>query len=220
MTLKATERGDAIRIEYSGTAIQHLAAIGTVPGAAVLAVAGRCGPGLGRLRYRSSGTLWSWQAPGGSFGKEYTITADGDYLLEDGTDEDAWIRIRVATTYVLSEQEADVFLGEVFNTLGPDDVTASEASAGDVVSTTYALANDSVNRIDGLVVWLDASTTGLEISDDNLTWVSPTTEGAGLSLGSVSAAASVALYTRRTIGAGASSDTDVLNLLQLSWTGH
>jgi len=86
-------------------------------------------------------------------------------------------------------------------------------------SYTVTLQNDSNVTLSRLVVWIDASTEGLKISDDGAAWVSPTTEAAGLSLPDLLPGATDTLHIRRTVAAGAASDPDVLNLLQFRFDG-
>lgn len=219
---RAGDRGDALRLKYSGEVVSYLSAVGSPPGVTPLAADGSNGTGTGRLRTVGlEGRRLQWRAPGSSsWGAEVTVAADGDYVLEDGDDAGAWIRVRVALAFLTAgPAEALVYLRQRFNELGPDDVTAAEASAGDVTSTTYALECASPHGVQGIKAWLDAETSGLELSDDGATWVAPTSEGSALELGDLASGASVALYTRRTVSASATSSAEALNSLHLSWEG-
>ena len=216
-------KADALRIEISSTEVRHLAALGTIAGVAVLAVAAKNGPGSGRLR--NVGGNLGWRAPGSAtFGPDVNVTADGIWLLCDGEDVGCWIRVQVYFDNLAGE-EAEVLLrdrhssGSSDDTIGSDDVSAAEASAGDIETFTVELRNDSQVILSQVIAWLDAATADLEISDDGAAWVSPTTEGAGLSLADIPAAGSITLHFRRTIGAASSSDPDVLNHIHLSFSG-
>lgn len=220
-TYLAGTRSDAIRVLYSGSELQALSVAGAVPGVTPLAAGGANGPGVGTLRQNADATL-QWKAPGSSiYGAAVTIPGDGSYVLEDGTDAGAYLRVQVSVAFQAGAAAgAEVRLQDRFNELGPDDVTSGEASAGDVSSWSVTLENQSGCGLEGLTVYIDPAVSGLEVSDDNATWVSPTTLGGALSLAATLAAGgTVTLYLRRTIVAGASSDPDVLNHLHINWTG-
>lgn len=221
MPLTATH-GDALRIETGGSESLHLTAMGTLPGVVVLAAAGRNGPGMGRLKADETGTRLAWRAPGSAtYGTPVVCSPDGLFLLEDGEDRDSWLRVHLRSAYAVpGHAEARIALGDRWaNAVGHDDVTAGEASAGDVEDYTVTLANDSAAGLSQVKVWIDTAVSDLEISDDDITYVSPTTEGTALGLADIPAAGSITLYLRRTIGAAEPSDPDVLNHLHFSWQG-
>jgi len=221
---KAGERADSLRAYVSAVEVPHLLAVGGVPGVVPTAAGGKNGPGTGKLRSTLDGTWLSWRAPGSStFGEAIRCSSDASYVIEDGDDAQKFLRVTVYTSYLIGPGEADVLLKEAFNTLGPDDVPAAEASAGAVETVQVDLTNDHTsNHARDVKVWLDAASVDLEISDDNITFVTPTTEGHGdvLTFAAIASGASVPIYVRRTISASASSDTNVLNLLQWAWDGH
>jgi len=215
-------KGDAIRIMDSGNEVQQLHAVGTIHGVAIRQAAGACGPGIGRLASEGNGSLLRWRAPGSSTaGPSVDVSAGGQFLLLDGDDASAWLRIQVYTDFLLATpQAADVHLTDVFNNaVAADNVSASEASAGDVSTWTLTLRNDSDEMVTDITVWIDDDTDGVEISDDGSTWVSPTTEAAGLDLGDLVASAEATLHIRRTIAASSASDPDVTSLLHYSFIG-
>ena len=181
--------------------------LGTVPGVQISDVAGRNGLGVGRLRVDAAGKL-AWQAPGSdTFGTAVDVSAGGTFDVADGDDADRWLEATVTAAELPGELvESEVRLSEQFNNaVADDDVTAAEASAGNVHSWSFNLANRDATNPKTLAVWLDVYTAQfIEISDDNLAWVAPTTEAAGLAL-TLPAAGAVTLYLRRTIAAGAPS---------------
>jgi hypothetical protein len=214
-------RADAIRVKKASLEIRHLVPVRTLPGVVVLAVAGRNGPGMGRLKSSGDGTLIAWQAPGSAtFGAAVDCSSDGTYLLEDGEDVGKWLRVQVyADNLSPTPRSVRIHLGDLYANGPPhDDVTAAEATAGDVTIYSLILANDSPQNISALTVWLNAATDDLEISDDGAAWVNPTSEGAGLVLGSVDSGESKTLWLRRTIGAGADSDPAVLTHLHYAFS--
>jgi len=211
---------DSLRLTSQGAEIKHLHAVGALPGVVVEAVAAKNGPGVGRLRSSGDGTQVAWKAPGSSaYGTAVTLERDRVYLLEDGDDADKWIRIRALTSYVGGPSEARVVLEDRYaNGVGHDDVTAAEASAGNVATYQIGLHNASASTLTGITVWLDPATVNLEISADNSTWVAPTSEATGLAFADLPANSSHTLYLRRTITAGAAADPAVLVRLHLCFT--
>lgn len=210
---------DALELSLSSVEIVHLTAVGTVSGIRILFVAARNGVGMGRIR--NNGSLASWQAPGSStWGDWAEVGTDGNYILEDGEDRDKYVRVAVLNAYLSAGfNEQRVVLQDVYdNAVSHDDVTAGEATAGDVTTHNVIMTNVSTMGLSDLRVWLDAAVAGMEINDGS-GWVSPTTESAALVFGALAPAATDTLQLRRTIGAAAPSDPDVLNHLHFSWNG-
>lgn len=218
-TYHAGQRSDQVRLLDGAAEVQIHGIAGSVPGVTPLAAGGANGPGKGRLRQLADGRL-QWRAPSSStFGAGVTVAA-GDFVLEDGTDAGAYLRVNVAPDFVVaSPAEAEVHLQDVFNALGPDDVTAAEAVAGAVETKELTLKNFGTAEARDLRVWIDPAVAGLEISDDGVVWVNPTTLGTALNLGDLLGGASVSLHIRRTIGAGANSDPDVEHVIHRQWEG-
>ena len=217
----AGTRGDAILVESSAVEVLMAAAAGAIPGLVILATGGGNGPGAGTLRQDAGTKDVSWQAPGSAtFGAPIDVAAGGSFVLEDGDDPDSWVRVSVSPTFqAAGAADALAQLQDVYNRVGPDDITAAEATAGAVEVFTLDLTNQSGMEVVGLKAWLDPATVDLEISDDGAVWVTPTTEGTALALGNLLPAAADILHVRRTIGAASPSDVAVLNLIHLSWVG-
>lgn len=219
-TYPAGTRADAIRILDGATEVKILSIAGTVPGVTPLAVGGAAGPGKGTLRQDAAGRLL-WKAPGATaYGLPHVVASDGSYVVE-GTDASKYIRVQVDTSFQVSTPaEAKVHLQDRYNELGPDDVTAGEATSGNVETKTLTLENQSGGHVRSLLVWIDSAVSGLEISDDGSTWVSPTAEGSALAMDAdLAPGATDTLYLRRTVSAGASSDASVLHQLHFSHYG-
>ena len=216
----AATRSDTLRLEYSGSEFTELHRVGTVPGVAVLAVAARCGTGTARLKTSADGQSLAFQAPDSSnWGTFVDVSAGGSFIVEDGDDSDKWIRVQVYPSYLPSAPaESKIYLADVYNDLGPDDVTAAEASAGDVATWQLALANDNVVDALEVKVWIDSAVSGLEISSDGVNYYAPTSENHAdvIEFSRIAAGGSATLYLRRTIAAGASSDPEVLH--HIHWT--
>jgi len=214
---------DALRLTLASVEVRHLVAVDSIPGVVIAAVAARNGEGSGRLR--SDGDRLQWLAPGSAtFGAVVYVDADNDgsYLVEDGEDRDKWVRVDVYPDYLPDGgAEVQVSLEHVReNGISHDDVTAGEASAGDVTTHTVSMENDGAAIQTQRKVWIDAAVSGLEISDDGAAWVSPTTEATALRFPDLGVGASDTLHLRRTIGAGASEEAGVVNHLHFSFCGR
>lgn len=212
-------RSDALRLSLSGTDIIHLDTANTIPGVYISAIA--AANGIGTAHIKGDGSNIQWKAPGSSvFGVPVSCTvSSSEYLLEDGDDRKKWVRIIASTSYFADVMvEGKVLTRDMWaNAISHDDVTSGEASAGDVVTHQVNMDNDSPKTLSGLVVWLDAAVSDLEISEDNAAFSSPTTEATALSFPDLAAAGSDILYVKRTITAGASADPDVLNHLHFRY---
>ena len=215
------ERVDALQLWPRA---QHLHALHTIPGVVLVFVAGQNGEGTGILRSTGDGTFLSWRAPGSStFGASVNCGTDGEYIIEDGEDNDSYVRVDVYGTYLTpGAASAAVYLNDVYNNaIGDDNVSAAEAAAGDVESYPVAIINNHASEtLARLRVWLDAAASaGLKISDDDATWVNPTTEATAITLPDLAASGLDTFYVQRTISAGATADPEVLNVLHLSHEG-
>lgn len=218
----AYSHGDSLQIIVDSAEDRQLRSIGTINGVAVLSVAGRNGPGTATLESSDDGTRLRWTAPGSATpGPWVRCASDGTYLLEDGDDADAWVRIQVYADYLLpSPVQANVYIADRYNTAAAqDDVTASEASSGDVSTFTVTLKNLNGHTMTEIKCWLGASAAGIEIGTNGSDWYTPNSEihADVLEFGSLAYNATTTLHIRRTIGAAASADPDVLNLLEFSF---
>lgn len=213
---------DSLKLSVSGAETRMLHAIGAIPGVRIAHAAARNGPGTGRLRSTGDGRSLSWMAPGSSAWGAAVPVGDGMAMLEDGEDRDKFVRVETYADYLVTAapQETTVLLADVWNNdIGSDDLSAAEATAGDVETYTVTLTNQSGLAITRLKCWLDAATADLEISDDGAAWVAPTGEGSALALADLIPGATDTLHVRRTIGAASHSDPDILNLLHFSFEG-
>lgn len=216
-----TTRSDALQWLIGGTRVESLLAIGTIPGIAIGHVAGRNGPGVGGLRSEAGGGhLVAWRAPGGAYGVPVDVSSGNPIVAEDGLDATRFVILEASPAFLeAGPRESRVFLRDRFNGFGPDDVPAAEASAGAVETFTVTMTNVSAMALKRCRVWIDAAVSGLEISTDGVSWSTPTSEAAGLDFASFTAGQSKTLHVRRTIGAAAAADPDVLNHLHGSYYG-
>lgn len=205
---------DALTVYYSGSETGVLDYIYTLPGITIDYISAGNGPGTGRMRYRDG--LLYWKAPGSTAWGAPEIAVDGKQcLLQDGY---KYVRVTIDTDYVREGSEAVIHIEDVYeNDITPDDVTAGEATSGDILDYNVTLNNNSGNVISELKCWISGNCTWLEISDDDITYVSPATEADALSLADISGGSSATLYLRRTIAAAAASNANLLNQLYFSF---
>ena len=209
--------GDRLRITVASVEAKQLIAVETVPGVFPASAAGRCGPGTGTLRTGTEAQFLAWKEPGSAnFGPKRWCGYERAELLR-GDDPDKWIRVDVYPDYLIAGMEGSVHLADRYNdVVAHDDVTTAEATAGDVVTYEITLTNAGTAGtavLSQLVVWIDAATADLEISDDDITYVSPTAEASALELPDLLPATTDTIYVKRTIGAGEPSDPAILNLI-------
>jgi hypothetical protein len=230
--MQAATRGDGVRLQLSGVDVISFRVVGALPGVVVQCVGAANGPGVGRLiaSTGSGGIYIAWQAPDSSTpGAPQPVSlADGSYLCEDGEDPTQWIRFQVYNAFLPSgvggAGESQVYIGDRYNEMGPDDVTAAEALAGQVETVEYTLTNVSPIRVLNVKCWIDRSgviSRGITISQDNITFTNPGSEGAAgvLVWASIEVGASVNVWMQRTISAAATSTPGRLNYLEFGWDG-
>jgi hypothetical protein len=212
--------GDGLRFQRLAADVVSLRDVSGLSGVVVLACAARNGPGVGILT-ASPGAMISWQGPGGTAGDPQLCSPDGAYLLLDGADPSKWVRIQVYSSYLPATGQGRVFMADVYNNFGPSDSTAAESLMGQTITTTYGLNNVSPMQINNIKVWLDPATSGLEISRNNVTFVTPTSESdpSALTQPSLNPTDQIPIYVRRTIAAASVSDPKILNVLQFAWDG-
>lgn len=216
-------RNDGLRLKLGGNEFHFLGFVGALSGVVVLASAARNGVGSGRLL--CSGGMMQWQAPGSATpGAAVNVSAGGAFLVEDGEDASKWLRIHVYPAYLPLTGQARVLMQDRFNELGPDDVDASDALAGETETVEFTLHNVSGNAIVNAKLWIDPAGSGapvLEVSDDGVTFVAPDSElhADVLVWPLIAVGESKSIWIRRTIGAATGSVAEALNLLQWAWLG-
>jgi hypothetical protein len=211
----AATRSDAVRVIAAGVEDRSLHVVGTIPGVAPLAAAGRCGPGVGRIRSVGDGTRLQWRAPGVDvWGDLVSVAADGDYLLESGDDIHAWLRVRVIAASLGPPFESQVRLSEWYNNaLAAANFSAAEVAAGTPRTYAVTLKNESDADILDLVAQVDTDAERLSIMDDEFGF-----PGSEVQFGNLAAGAEVQLWCVRSI-AGAGADPDLLAAVNLFWFG-
>ena len=146
---------------------------------------------------------------------------DGDYLLRDGDDTNKWLRVTVDVSELADgSREAQIELTDVFgNPIASDDVTSSQAAAGNIETYTLTLENQSNTILSQLGIWIDPAVVNIEIADDGATWVTPTSKSAALQLPDLLPGVQDTLHVRRTITAGADLEAGLLTFLHFSYRG-
>ena len=215
-------RNDSIQFRLTGVEVQHLTAVGTIPGVVVVEAAARNMPGAGRLKSVGDGTSICWRAPGSStFGVPEQITADALVQLEDGEDTTKYVRVQVYKAWLATEPtEARVYLSDRYeNAPGHDDVTAAEATAGNVEVYSVDIANVNTVIISQFDIWLEPdSPFHLEIGTNGLDWSAPTTLADALRMPDLLVGETKPLFVRRTVQAAEPADPQILTWIRTMFT--
>src|SRR3990172_8249572 len=220
-------RADQVHIARSTTNFVYNTPVRTLPGVNLtqkfdlrMGAADRKGRGRGQLQAEDDGKLLSWKAPRSTkFGPGVRISADGQYLLEDGDDPNQCLKMKVTYAYLPSTPMVQpVYLQDVPNVY-LSNIAASQAAAGNTVTLQYFMANSGTSLVHNVRVWIDAQTPYLSISDDNVIFVTPKTEAEALLMGILSGGANKNLWVKRTIPAGSEADGRVRAWLRASWDG-
>jgi hypothetical protein len=207
-------RSAALGLSAGGVELSSLGAIGTIDGVVIGRIAGRNGPGTGRISIGPAGL--SWCPPGMQYGPSVPVAGDGSYLL-CGSDSDRWIVVQVYASWLLPSAEAEVLLHDRYgNGIAAADATADQAAAGNVATWSLIVANYGAKTLRHLRAWLDAATVGHALSADGVTYLAATAT-APLALGDLASGGTITLYLQRTIAAAAPSDPKLLNSLHFSW---
>ena len=217
----STLRNAALRLQLSGVDVQSLRIAGSCPGVVPIIASAANGAGIGTLTV-SAGACLSWQAPGSTKPGKQCVAAGGTVMLEDGADASKWIRVTVYPTYLPSSGQWAINLFDVYNNVGPVDVTSAEATAGETVVTEYTLKNVGGFAISAVRLWLDATASGfadLSVSSDGTNYYSPisATDSHVLAWSSITPGASVNVWVKRVTGASAASNPSILNVLKFQW---
>jgi hypothetical protein len=215
-------RNDGLRLQLSGVDVNFMRvdSASLLPGVVILAAAARNGPGQGLLIASPAGL--TWQAPGSSTpGPIVSVPADGVYMLEDGSDPSQWIRVQCYAAYLPDSGGATIDIGDSYNALGPDDVSAANASAGITETVEFTLKNLTANTIATVKLWLDPATANITVSSDGTNYYDPTSPSDAhvLTWASIAAGASVNLWIKRIIPSSTSYSPSISNLLQWQWNG-
>lgn len=199
---------------------------GTMPGVIVTAVSARNGIGTGTLVATNAGL--SWQAPGSTIpGTPAEISGDGNYMLEDGTDPSAFVRVAVYADYLPDSGGGTVAIGDSYGPaalLAGGDLSAADAAGGMISITQYSMTNVTANAVINVKLWLDTSASGeadLLLSSDGMNYFAPlsSTDAHVISWPIIAAAASQTLWIKRTIAASSAANPKLLNEIQYSWQG-
>lgn len=218
---RVNEYSDALELTEFGSEISGLRSFGDIPGVVFARIAAANGVGVGWLRGTGvRGRDLSWRAPGSnSYGRVHNVDLSSEAVLEDGNDQSKWVLLRVFNTYIFAAHETRVLLRDDYGgILSIDDVSAAEASAGTVDTLSLKLRNARAStRLRDIRVWVDPASRFLELSDDNVVFVSPISEETALTFPDLQLSSSHSIWVRRTIPAGTLSAPTVLNLIKTSF---
>lgn len=219
-------RADALQLAFYetpplvGLPIPMFAALRTIPGVIVSGAGHRNGPGKGALRAELDGRSLSWKAPGSAaFGPAVIASADGNYLLEDGADRGKFLQISVQIASLRPAPiEQAIYLQDRWNA-ALSNLTAAEAGAGTTAVSLLELRNISAGTLTNLRGWLEPGNATLSISADGAAYSAPTTEPAGLDLGTLAAGASRRFWMKRIVAPGATANPKVFAGLHFRFDG-
>lgn len=198
-------------------------------------VSGENGIGDGVLKATGASAI-TWTPPGGTAGTAVTI-ANGETLLVEGADTDKYVRIGRTSATDLTGEEVVHCLDQFNGAVGFDNVTSAEASAGDVEYRAIFLENVGSTTMDNVTVWLESAATLAiakeapnpaaggpiqTIADEDtapggVAWVTGTSQGTGVVIGTLLAGRSYGLWIRRTIVGSAVASIKETNELHYSF---
>ena len=185
----------------------------------------------------SAGTL-RWTPPGGTQGVSVAI-ANGETKQLPGGNASAYLIVTRSTAADLRGTETIVIVDAYKSVAAGGDFSSAQAITGDENYRGLFFENVSAVSVTGLTVWLDTASathariakeapTANAITDETvngelvqpggLTWVNPTTEGTGLSIGTLTAGALYGLWIEQNCGAGATANARVETVVNFSFT--
>lgn len=208
-----------------------------IPGIVIVFAAGWCGVGNGVLTASGPSAL-EWTPPGGTIGAAVTI-ANGETKQIPGGDASAYLVVTRISASDLTGTETVVLMDSYGSVAGSRDYTSAEAAAGEEIYRAVMFYNGSGSSITGLTVWLDSTYAGHTllaaeapianaltdetvngelIQPAGLSWSGPTSEGAGIVIGTLAAAAMYGLWLEEFITAGAVASARVRSAIRWTFT--
>lgn len=128
--------------------------ITNITGLSNVFASGNNGAGNGTLEFDTTLGL-RWTAPSGTAGAWVAIAADGDFMMEDGTDPNSYLRVTVTFASLPGSNQSDsVLLVDAYNKQF-DNVSSGEASSGDTEYRALGAMNDNAGSITTVKVWID-----------------------------------------------------------------
>lgn len=214
----------------SGTPLRCMTwdAIDPMVGLEVLEIGGGNGRGTGALNAIDDGTV-TWTPPNGAAGNAVAL-AHGDETTLYGFGGNGWVKVRRRFTLPLVGSHSVKCIDLLNNAIGFGNVESADAISGQTYYRAVIGANRLSVPISGIRVWLDAdASAGLAIAYEDLvggtlqavadeftepsgmTWNTGTTRETGLILPGLAPGHGFGLRIRRTIGADADPEPNVLN---------
>lgn len=151
-----TDPNAALGNYRSSTEVVSLSATAPVniTGVTVDYVSGKNGEGSGTLTFTSSGQTLQWTPPGGSIGTAVSIGSDGSYLIEGASDACKSLRVTVVAASLPGSNQTDsITLAREYNKQF-DNVSSSEATAGDTEYRALMIRNVNAAAISDLAVYI------------------------------------------------------------------
>lgn len=183
----------------------------------------------GTLTYTASGNLMKWTPPGGAAGLDVACSSDGTYTLLDADSARYIVVTVVAASLPGTNATRTITVANNVNTLF-DDIEVADSIAGDTEYRCIYVKNaHGADSMSSAVLWIDTQTPGPDsieigldpagaggtattIANENtvpsgVAFSAPTGASTGLSLGTLTAGQSYAVWIKRTIAAGTTPTT-------------
>lgn len=216
-----------------------------IPNIRIDHVAGYNGVGLGAISIVDSDTI-TWTEPGGITPGTGVAIANGETKQVCGFVASKFIVVTRTSAAALGGSETVQTMRTVNNVIGCRNFTSAEAIAGEDIYRAVMFVNRNASTITGLKVWFttpraatigsgswawsiasetpssnmltDKTTDGELSAPSGLSWVYPTTEGTGLSLGNLAADAEMGLWLKHATNAGVGAAPYLVTEINWSFT--
>lgn len=204
-------------------------------------VAGYNGVGLGYITVAGDDSI-TWTAPGETTPGTAVTIANGETKQVIGNTAGKFIVVTRTSAAALAGAETVQLMRTANNVVGGSNFSDAESTSGEQKVRAVMFANMHASLgITGLKVWgtspmsetkrvlsfINEAPTANQITDKTVdgetsvptglgTWVNPTTEGTGLSLGDLAVGAQMGLWISHTVAAGVAASAHWL--LELNWS--
>lgn len=220
----STSHAAALRLHLSNFEPQ-LVPSAAATGLSIERVAGVCGEGAATIRI-GAGPTAAFRAPGsGAFGSAVALSADGDYLLEDGDDPDAWVTVHATVAYCTVLGDFAIDLHWVYDDpllgFGDPDVSGGAFDNYELATLEFLGSTGLVN----VKIWIDPccvwnGTAGVRLSTDGSNWYAPDSESHGDVIEFSTLSSDKSLWVRLTYPADQPASAKNIIKIHASWDGQ
>jgi len=183
--------------------------------------------GAGSLFFDFSAVTLRWTPPSGTAGTAVDVSSDGVYAIQGASDGGMLSVTVTAASLPGSDQTNTITITALTNNIF-DDVTKAQSDVGRIEHRALFLENaHAADSMVDVTLWISANTPGQDVVNIGLdpagvnaaaaiiatedlvpagvTFSNPTTEGTGLSMGTLAFGDFFAFWIRRTVPAGVSA---------------